>query len=66
MLIIFSYFDLDENLSRITEDQFELLMDRLEKESYFQVEYQGYIFSQDIMFHDLLPLSLVLFKYLTN
>ena len=27
-----------ENLSKISEDNFELLMDRLEKESYFHVQ----------------------------
>jgi hypothetical protein len=32
-----------ENLSLILEDQFELLMDRLEKESYFQVGFYNYI-----------------------
>ena len=30
-----------DQLSRITEDQFELLMDRLEKESYFHVQSNG-------------------------
>ncbi len=30
-----------ENLHAITEEQFELLMDRLEKESYFHVQSNG-------------------------
>ena len=30
-----------ENLSKISEDNFELLMDRLEKESYFHVQVRG-------------------------
>ena len=31
----------NDNLDQITEDQFELLMDRLEKESYFHVQSNG-------------------------
>jgi bromodomain and PHD finger-containing protein 1 len=31
----------NENLSPVTEEQFELLMDRLEKESYFQMSTTG-------------------------
>jgi hypothetical protein len=40
-----------ENLSLIREDQFELLMDRLEKESYFQVSFDTDFLPVDAKYH---------------